>query len=46
MLLLSVGPNEAGAEFLKRKVNVLLSTVDAVIYLLDYTKIGMSLPSL
>ena len=39
---LHVGPNEAGADFLKRKVERMLEKMDAVIYLLDYTKIGKS----
>ena len=45
-LLLTVGPNDAGAAFLKRKVHDLLKTVDAVIYLVDYTKIGTLLLNL
>ena len=36
----NVGPNEAGADFLKQKVERMLEKMDAVIYLLDYTKIG------
>ena len=35
------GPNEYGADFLKERVHVLLQKMDAVIYLLDYTKLGM-----
>ena len=39
---LHVGPNEAGANHLKHKVETMLEKMDAVIYLLDYTKIGTS----
>lgn len=33
------GPNEAGADKLKTKVNTLLEEADVIIYLLDYTKL-------
>ena len=37
------GPNEAGAQFLQQDVEDVLSNIDAMIYVLDYTKIGVLL---
>jgi predicted GTPase len=36
-LLDTPGPNEAGTELLKAKVERLLDEVDVIVYLLDYT---------
>lgn len=33
------GPNEAGGEFLRTKVGLLLDEADVIVYLLDYTKL-------